>query len=314
MFTIEEIKEMKPEERKEILSLHAGLAKKKAQVVEKVQRIPKNGFNKFHQYEYSTESDIKEGIRSLLSEAGLTLDIQLKNDIKVEVSTKQGKAWLHTVEMEFILTDNDTGYMDIKTSKGEATDNGDKGIYKAYAGCIKYYLMNNFLISTGETDNDPESGESDQVFNNNRGRGNNNRSNNNRGNNNQNRGGNANNRSGNNQNQQNQNQNQQKPGANRSGIEAKWRQLNNGSLDGLDNYIQKKQEEGKDLNWIDKVLLGRIQANQAQERKQAQGQQTKPEDFNKDIQEIQNKNANPTITDVSTGKAVDYNGKEITFE
>lgn len=296
MYTIQEIKDMPIEERLKVLDMRAKLQKKKAEVVGLVKRIPKNGYNKFHQYEYSTESDIKEGVRSLLSEAGLTLDIELINDSKIEVNTKQGKAWLHTVQMEFILTDNDTGFMDIKTSKGEATDNGDKGIYKAYAGCIKYYLINNFLISTGEKNIDPEDGESEQVFNN---------KNNNYNNKNNNKG----NKGGNNGNNNNRNNNNgggssPAPKATRSGVEAKWKQLNNGSLEGLDEYLAKKQG---DLDTVDKVLLGKMQAKQA-EAKKAKEQADKPEDFNKAMEELK------PITDVSTGKAVEYNGKEIVLD
>lgn len=302
MFTIEEIKEMPIEERLKVLEMRAKFQKKKAQVMAEVKRIPKNGFNKFHGYEYSTESDVKEGVRSLLSEHGLTLDIELKEDSKALVDTKQGKQWLHTVKMEFILTDNDTGYMDIKTSKGEGTDVGDKGIYKAYAGCIKYYLINNFLLSTGELDTDPEAGDVDQVHNGNKG---------NKGNRN-----NGNNRNGNNRNNnQNQNKQQQKPKATRSGIEAKWKQLNNGSLEGLDAYIEKK---GGDLEAIDQILIGRMQAKQAEKKKAEKEANQKPEDFNQDLEEIRKESQNntdpKTVTDVETGTTVEYNGKEIYFE
>ena len=36
---------------------------------------------------------------------------------------------------------------------GEGIDKGDKALYKAYTGAIKYYLANTFLIATG---NEPE--------------------------------------------------------------------------------------------------------------------------------------------------------------
>lgn len=312
MYTVEEIKAMPLEERLKILELRAKLQKKKAKVVGSIQRIAKNGWNDFHKYEYSTESDIKEGVRSLLSEAGLTLDVELISDEKEEVQTRQGKAWLHTVTMEFILTDNDTGYMDVKRSKGVATDTGDKGLYKAYSGCIKYYLINNFLISTGEKENDPEYGDSEQVFEEPKaakgssGKG-------------------SQTKSGSSGNKKTQTK-QQKPKASISSIEAKWKVLNNGSLEGLKEYIAKKQAEGKDLDWIDQILLGKIQAKQAEKAKQAEqakkaedqapaqkpDKQGEPEEL-KEIQEESAQNT-MTVTDVSTGKTVEYNGKEVFFE
>lgn len=303
MYTIEEIKAMKPEERLEVLRLHAGLQKKKAQVTAKVERIPKNGYNSFHKYHYSTESDVKDGIREIIAEQGLSLTPQLINDSKVLVDTKQGKQWLHTVEMEFTLTDVDTGYMEIIRSKGEGTDTSDKGIYKAYAGCIKYYLINNFQISTGERETDPEAGDVEQKLDANKG----NRSGNNRNSSNRNS-----NKSNNQGNQSNQN-NQHTPKVNRVQVEAKWKQLNNGSLDGLDEYIKKK--EG-DLEAIDKILLGRLQAEIAKRKKEEQEQKErdlkdKPEDFDKDLKEL---DKSKPIIEAETGNTVDYQGKKITLE
>lgn len=303
MYTIDEIKAMKPEERKEVLGLHAGLQKKKSEVTSKVERIPKNGWNDFHKYEYSTESDVKDGIRSILAEAGLSLTPHLVDDKKELVDTKQGKQWLHTVTMDFVLTDVDTGYMEIVQSKGEGTDKSDKGIYKAYAGCIKYYFINNFQISTGEKETDPEAGDTDQKLDKNRGKG----SGNNRNNSNNNY-----NKSNNQGNKNNQN-NQQAPKVTRVQVEAKWKQLNNGSLDGLEAYIKKK--EG-DLEAIDKILLGRIQAEIAKRKKEEQEQKErdlkdKPEDFDKDLQEL---DKSKPIIEAETGNTVDYQGKKITLE
>lgn len=293
MYTIDELKKLPLEERKEILSLIAKLSAKKAQVVEKVKRIPKNGYNSFHKYEYSTESDIKEGIRSILAEAGLTLDIDLIEDEKQEISTKQGKGFLHSVKMQFTLIDNETGYMDVKVSKGEASDNGDKGIYKAYAGCIKYYLMNNFLISTGEKDIDPESGDSEQIFNGGK---------QNKGN----KGGNKGNQGG----------NQAPKQVTRPTIEAKWKMLNGGSIDGFDAWYDKKTAEGADHNWMDKALLGKVQAKQAADKKAQQEaaneepgkpDNASPVDSGKEVRD-------PSITDVKTGNAVTYEGKEVILD
>jgi hypothetical protein len=290
MYTIQEIKEMPIEERKEVLALHAKLQKKKAMVTAQVERIPKNGYNKFHNYQYSTESDVKDGIRPILAEVGLSLTPQLVHDEKILVDTKQGKQWLHTIEMEFTLTDVETGYMEIVRSKGEGTDTSDKGIYKAYAGCIKYYLINNFQISTGEKENDPEAGDTEQNFKD--------------GNKNNNQNKNRNNGAGNNSRKPNN-----KPKATIPGIEAKWKQLNNGSLDGLEEYIAKKNG---DLEAIDKALIGRMQARQAQKKKEEKERKEKEmaESFNEDLKEINN----TPVVEVSTGKTVEYQGKEIILD
>ncbi|MGR5914583.1 ERF family protein [Bacillus pacificus] len=91
-----------------------------------VKRIAKNGWNDFHKYEFATESDVKEGIQELLSDNGLTLDIEL-----IEDRTQQmPNGWLSTVTMEFTLQDNDTGYMDIKKAKDKQQTREIKGYTK----------------------------------------------------------------------------------------------------------------------------------------------------------------------------------------
>jgi hypothetical protein len=300
MYTIDEIKKLPLEERKEVLGLLAQLKKKKAAVVAGVTRIPKNGYNTFHKYHYSTESDVKEGVRTLLSENGLTLDTELVEDKKEIVKTKQGEQWLTTVKMMFTLTDNDTGYMDIQYNKAEATDSGDKGLYKAYSGCIKYYFLNNFQIASGD---DPEQGESDQIIKEDKKQ--------------QQRG-----RQGGNDNKRKPD----KPKVTKATLEAKWKQLNNGSLDGLDEYLEKKAAEGKDYSHVDAILLGSIQKKQAQEAKakkeqeqakkeqEQQEQKTNiditPEEIDKALQEEQG----AKVTDVADGKTYIHNGKEIVLD
>ena len=91
-------------------------------------------------------------------------------------------------------------------------------------------------------------------------------------------------------------------------------------------YHQSENTEGKDLDWIDQILLGKIQAKQAERAKQAEqakqaedkapaqkpDKQGEPEEL-KAIQEESAQNT-MTVTDVSTGKTVEYNGKEVFFE
>jgi hypothetical protein len=66
------------------------------------------------------------------------------------VNTKNGQATKTDVKMLFILTDTETGYFEEYTHDGVTIDNSDKGIYKAYSNTIKYFLMDQFLIPTGD--------------------------------------------------------------------------------------------------------------------------------------------------------------------
>lgn len=116
-----------------------------SKVMSQVNRVPKNGFNKFHKYAYATESDLTESIRPILIEARLAFFSTVLEQTREGEFTK--------VKMEFTLVDLDTGETLKSTYWGEGQDKGDKGLYKAYTGATKYFLMKTFLIPTGD---DPE--------------------------------------------------------------------------------------------------------------------------------------------------------------
>lgn len=303
MYSIDEIKQMSLDERKEVLKMRAALAKKKSAVVAGVKRIAKNGWNDFHKYQFATESDVKEGIRELLSDNGLTLDIEL-----IEDHTQQmPNGWLSTVTMEFTLQDNDTGYMDIKKSKGQATDKGDKGLYKAYAGCIKYYLMNNFLIATGD---DPEQGNDQEVMQGKDKQGSNKR----------------------NQKGKNQKQTPDKPGNKDQGqrgnsqpvqttkreLEAKWRNLC-GSAEGFEDWLKKQQSNhGYTYDQLNQWLVQKMKEQQ-DKRKQESNQEQKQEQQDPktqivppNVQEVIEQGK--TVTDVHDGTVYTPQGTKLIFE
>ncbi|WP_057768116.1 ERF family protein [Cytobacillus praedii] len=114
-------------------------------VMSKVSRVPKNGYNSFHKYNYATESDLTESIRPILQESGLAFFSNVLEQDREGEFTK--------VKMEFTLADIETGEVLTSTYWGEGQDKGDKGLYKAYTGATKYFLMKTFLIPTGD---DPE--------------------------------------------------------------------------------------------------------------------------------------------------------------
>lgn len=118
---------------------------KVGKVMSQVSRVPKNGYNSFHKYNYTTESDLTESIRPILLEAGLAFFSNVLEQDREGEFTK--------VKMEFTLADIETGEVLTSIYWGEGQDKGDKGLYKAYTGATKYFLMKTFLIPTGD---DPE--------------------------------------------------------------------------------------------------------------------------------------------------------------
>jgi hypothetical protein len=150
MFTREQYMELTFDQKKEIMEWRAKFHAKKAKATAEIKRIKKNGYNSFHNYHYATESDVKDEIRAILLENQLSITNDLLNRVETVVNTKNGQATKTDVKMLFVITDTETGYFEEYTHDGVTIDNSDKGIYKAYSNTIKYFLMDTFLIPTGD--------------------------------------------------------------------------------------------------------------------------------------------------------------------
>lgn len=122
-------------------SLYAKLA----QVTAEVGYVQKRGWNAHHKYHYVTEADLVDAVREKLTSRNVLL---LPSVTSVE---RDGK--LTTVHMSFTFCDGDTDRTHTLHWSGTGDDPGDKGLYKAYTGAVKYFLMKTFLIPTGD---DPE--------------------------------------------------------------------------------------------------------------------------------------------------------------
>ena len=133
---------------------NAKLQQKKHDVREQLKDMgvqKRKGKNAFDKYSYFTESQYKELFTRLFADAGLELTANVKSVQLYKGSEKQPHGRI--VEVEYTLTDIETGYAETSTIHGDGVDKGDKGLYKAYTGSLKYYLANNFLVATGD---DPE--------------------------------------------------------------------------------------------------------------------------------------------------------------
>lgn len=130
------------------------LVKKLAEVMSEVKRVPKNGFNKFHKYQYATESDVSDLVREELAKRSVMLFPSVISHESREHKNRSGSTeYISTIEMEFTFVDGESGESMAFKTVGEGQDAGDKAYYKAMTGATKYALMKVFLISTGD---DPE--------------------------------------------------------------------------------------------------------------------------------------------------------------
>lgn len=130
------------------------LVKKLVEIMGEVERIPKRGFNTFHQYAYATEADIAEALRSEMAKRGVLLLPSITGETRHPVGEKGSVLTVLEMEMEFF--DSETGETIKKPWRGYGTDKEDKGGYKAMTGGEKYFLLKSFLMPTGD---DPEAAE-----------------------------------------------------------------------------------------------------------------------------------------------------------
>lgn len=134
-----------------------GLVTKLCEVMAAVKRIPKSGYNSFHNFYYATEGDLVEAIRDELATRHVLIfpDVIDLKRTPHEYETNKGirKTQLTEIVVRWTFVDGDTGEAREVSIPGVGEDNNDKGFYKAFTGSEKYMLMKTFLVATGD---DPE--------------------------------------------------------------------------------------------------------------------------------------------------------------
>lgn len=136
------------------LSLNAKLQQKKNVVRKALFKkgvVARDKTNEFDRYKYFSEAGYKKLFTELFSNAGLEVSSNIVEVERFIVEGKQNNG--RQVKVDFTLTDVETGFSETSSFYGEGFDKGDKGIYKAYTGALKYYLANTFMVATGD---DPE--------------------------------------------------------------------------------------------------------------------------------------------------------------
>ena len=115
----------------------------------------KDGINRHQAYKYITEAQYKRNFSKALIEVGLIFQIQ---ELERRFSTDILNSTMHLVEVDFMgtLIDIDTGEKLDYYFSGTGADTGDKALYKAYTGALKYFIATNFMVAEG---NDPENDE-----------------------------------------------------------------------------------------------------------------------------------------------------------
>ncbi len=132
----------------------SSLAKKLAAIVMETTAVQKRGHNDFHDYDYATAADVLDAVRTGLASRHIAI-IPRITGTDVVVKERQGKSpeYITTVKQTLAILDGETGEVLEVPWAGCGQDPGDKGLYKALTGGYKYFLLQLFMIPTGD---DPE--------------------------------------------------------------------------------------------------------------------------------------------------------------
>ncbi len=128
-----------------------------AKITGDVGAIKKDGYNKFHQYDYTSAAEVQHRLQPLLAREGLVI---LQNEIHRDL-TADGTAL--AVTYEFILA-HESGdiYPDRLLHTGIAAARNTKGGFddkagnKCHTAARKYFLLGLFQIPTGVPDADAD--------------------------------------------------------------------------------------------------------------------------------------------------------------
>ena len=126
--------------------------KKIHKCMEALTFIGKDKTNKFHNYDYASEFAIKKAVHEQLVAQKLILQLSQHS------FAKDGN--ITTVIFNYAFVDIETGDKMEGVFSGTGEDKGDKGLYKAFTGCLKYLLTTTFLIPTGD---DPEAAKDGEA-------------------------------------------------------------------------------------------------------------------------------------------------------
>lgn len=150
------------------------LYEKLHEVATEIDNIEKNGENSHQNYKYVTEADVKRALRTALLSRNILVVPSTVPGSATYVPAIGGKGAVTTIEIDYTFIDvspvssNDWQRnchgreLKIRWTGAGSDIGGDKGLYKCYAGALKYMLLNLFLIPTGDdpegegTTNEPE--------------------------------------------------------------------------------------------------------------------------------------------------------------
>lgn len=119
-----------------------------------VETMEKDGNNTFQNYKYLSETQVTTKMKALLTKHKVVFVHSSRVVSTLEWDNAKGAHQvLSNIEATYKFYDVESSEFIEGVAGGQGIDSGDKGVYKAVTGAIKYIFMKNFLIPTGD---DPE--------------------------------------------------------------------------------------------------------------------------------------------------------------
>jgi len=134
------------------------LAKKMISAVNDIDAVTKAGKNKAQDYNYVRAADVANEVRKVLVKHGIGFlysgsNITNRSVDRIKEGVVVGSMNYADVEVDITFTDAESGESATVKSYGCGQDTGEKAVYKAMTGALKYALRMNFLIPD---ESDPE--------------------------------------------------------------------------------------------------------------------------------------------------------------
>lgn len=130
-----------------------------AEACNSVGGVEKKGRNEFQKYTYVRAADISKLFRRELFKRNILLTSNELELTEQTVQTNSGGTMRYvTLKADYILRDGDSGETLSSVAYGMGMDSGDKAIWKAKTGALKYFLRGLGIVP--DERDDPEADES----------------------------------------------------------------------------------------------------------------------------------------------------------
>lgn len=135
------------------VSVKPSLWKKLAEVMGAVRSIEKDGRNEHHNFDFVSHDAVVASIAQQLPQVGLAFSAEMVDFDREPTGSKDrsgNAAMRYIVKSRYRFTCLDTGESQDYLWLGEGVDSQDKGLYKAITQSKKTFLLNVFLVATGD--------------------------------------------------------------------------------------------------------------------------------------------------------------------